>query len=186
MTAQIAHLFIIHQNPQSYPHILILLYYAILIYRGLEPLLLTIAKMLMDDIFDTNALSARDQVSEWVKIKETIGDSVSGTFLGWWEVAPHDGFKAQIGIAIKTKEEKVVGVNVSDTSYMRGNILTTNIGDRIGLRYEGDKDTGQIQKAKIIKFYNPDRSKREKDGVKSEGSTPQAVPETKEKGDIPF
>lgn len=131
----------------------------------------------MSNIFDKTSLPARDQVEDWANIKTNIGDSVSGQMIGWWTTPAKDGFKAQIGIAIKKEDDgKVVGVNVSDTQYMRDNVTCSQIGDRIGLRYEGDKDTGKPQPAKIIKFYNPDRAEREKNGIISQGSQPQSSP----------
>ncbi len=123
----------------------------------------------MSDIFDAKNLSPREQVSEWVNIKTNIGDNVSGTFQGWWEAAGQDGFKDQIGLAIKRTDGVIVGVNCGDNTYFRGKLATTQLGDEIGLRYEGDKDTGQIQKAKIIKFYNKSQTEREEKGEKSIG-----------------
>lgn len=117
------------------------------------------------DIFSSAALSPRDQVSDWANIKKAVGDKVSGTFQGYWETPAKDGFKAQLGIAYRDAEGKVWGINVNDNSYFRSQIELSKAGDSIGLRYEGDKDTGQIQKAKIIKFYNPDLQARKSSGV---------------------
>lgn len=129
------------------------------------------------DVFNGDALSPRDQVSEWVNIKKNVGDKVSGIFMGWWESPAQNGFKAQLGIALRQNDGKVVGVNVTDTSYMRQRISPSQIGDRVGLKFEGEKDTGQIQKAKIIKFYNPDLEARNRKGEVSKGSTPAVVTE---------
>lgn len=126
--------------------------------------------MSQEDIFDQGNLSPREQVTDWVNIKKAVGDSVSGLFMGWWEVAAHAGFKEQLGIAIRQDDGKVFGVNLNDTEYFRGKLAVTQGGDSIGLRYEGDKDTGQMQPAKIIKFYNKSQTAREKDGVKSVGT----------------
>lgn len=118
------------------------------------------------DIFSASGLPAREQVSEWINIKGKIGDKVMGTFLGWWiSPAQKAGFKDQIGIALKLADGKVVGVSVGDTSYMRSRIEPSEIGDAVGLKYEGDKDTGQILPAKIVKFYNPALEERRKAGT---------------------
>lgn len=117
------------------------------------------------DIFSKSGLPAREQVAEWVNIKKSIGDKVFGTFMGWW-ISPSNqaGFKDQIGVAIKNAEGKVIGVSVGDTSYMRSRIEPSQVGDRVGLKYEGDKDTGKPQPAKIVKFYNPDLEARREKG----------------------
>lgn len=124
------------------------------------------------DIFDKASLSARDQVDGWENIRKTIGDSIAGVFLGWWTKPAEGQFKAQIGIALRQEDGKVLGTTVTDTDYMRQRIAQTQVGDSVGLRYEGDKDTGNLQPAKIIKFYNPDLEERNKKGVKSEGIAP--------------
>lgn len=126
------------------------------------------------DIFSGEGLSPRDRVSDWANIKKNIGDRVSGKFLGYWEVAARDGFKPQLGIAYEDASGKVWGINVNDNSYFRSQIELSQPGDAIGLKYEGDKDTGQIQKAKIIKFYNPALQARKAAGVKVEITKPEA------------
>lgn len=129
------------------------------------------------DIFSKDNLSPRERITKWVNIKENIGDSISGTFLGYWEVPPKDGFKPQLALAIAQKDsEEVCGINVTDVSYMRSNIETTLVGDLIGLRYERDVDTGKPQKAKVIVFYNLSRKEREKNGVKTEIQKPLSTP----------
>lgn len=129
-----------------------------------------------EDIFSQAGLPAREQVTEWVKIKEKIGDKVSGIFMGWWvSKSNKPGFKDQIGIAIRLADGKVVGVSVGDTGYMRSRIEPSKVGDRVGLKYEGDKDTGQIQKAKIVKFYNPDLQARQEAGEAVVISKPEIV-----------
>lgn len=124
----------------------------------------------MSDIFDSKNLSPREQVGEWVNIKTNVGDAVSGDFIGWWEVAAHGAFKQQLGVAIKRDDGVIAGVNLNDTDYFRGKLALAQVGDKIGLRYEGDKDTGQIQPAKIIKFYNKTQKEREDRGEKSVGT----------------
>lgn len=117
------------------------------------------------DIFSQAGLPAREQVSDWVNIKKAVGDKIAGTFMGWWiSKSNNTSYKDQIGIAIKTADGKVVGVSVSDTPYMRSRIEPSQVGDRVGLKYEGDKDTGKPQPAKIIKFYNPDLEVRREKG----------------------
>lgn len=117
------------------------------------------------DIFSQDGLPAREQVSEWFNVKEKVGTKIMGEFMGWWiSPANKPGFKDQIGVALRTADGKVLGVSLGDTSYMRSRIEPSKIGDRVGLKYEGDKDTGQIQPAKIIKFYNPDLEARRSKG----------------------
>lgn len=128
-----------------------------------------------EEIFSSEALSARDQVTEWVNIKKNVGDKVSGVFLGFWESPAQNGFKAQLGLALKRKDEVVVGVNVTDTTYMRSRVEASKVGDRVGLQYVGEKDTGQIQKAKIVKYYNPDAEERNRKGEVSIPSKPIAT-----------
>lgn len=116
------------------------------------------------DIFSSAGLSARDQVTDWVTVKKNIGDKVAGKFMGYWEVPPRGEFKAQLAVALKTADGKVVGINLNDSPYMRPRVEGSQIGDDVGIRYEGDKDTGKIQKAKIIKYYNPDMEERRAKG----------------------
>lgn len=117
------------------------------------------------DIFSAKGLPAREQVSEWFNIKEKIGTKIAGVFQGWW-ISPANkaGFKDQIGVALLV-DGKILGVSLGDTPYMRSRIEPSQVGDRVGLKYEGDKDTGQIQPAKIIKFYNPDLEERRAKGT---------------------
>lgn len=137
------------------------------------------------DIFSKDNLSPRERITKWVNIKENIGDSISGTFLGYWEVPPKDGFKPQLALAIAQKDsEEVCGINVTDVSYMRSNLETTIVGDLIGLRYERDVDTGKPQKAKVIVFYNLSRKEREKSGIKTEIQKPIATSNNDEGEDV--
>lgn len=117
------------------------------------------------DIFSDKGLPAREQVSEWINIKKNIGDRVFGVFLGWW-VSPSNkaGFKDQLGVALKRDDGVIIGISVGDTSYMRSRLEPSEIGDEVGFKYEGDKDTGQIQPAKIVKFYNPALEERRASG----------------------
>jgi len=131
------------------------------------------------DIFSNDALSARDQVSSWANIKQNIGDKVHGEFLGWWEQPANPGFRPQLGMALKQGDGSVIGVTVTDTSYMRSQIEETEVGDGVGLKYVGDKEVGKPQPAKIIKYFNPDLQNRKKEGVVSNGSTPATVGGTK-------
>ncbi len=118
------------------------------------------------DIFNAAGLPAREQVSEWADIRKNVGDKVMGVFMGWWESkATKPGFKDQLGVALKQADGKVIGISVGDTSYMRSRLEPSEIGDKVGFKYEGDKDTGQIQPAKIIKFYNPDMEARREKGT---------------------
>lgn len=118
------------------------------------------------DIFSQSGLPAREQVSEWFNIKEAVGTKIAGLFQGWW-ISPANkaGFKDQIGVALKLADGKIVGISLGDTPYMRSRIEPSQVGDRVGLKYEGDKDTGKPQPAKIIKFYNPDLEARREKGT---------------------
>lgn len=134
------------------------------------------------DIFSVNGLPPREQVTEWVNIKKNIGDKVHGIFMGWWEApSTNAGFKDQLSVAIQTDDGTVIGISVADTPYMRSRLVPSAAGDRVGLKYEGDKDTGKPQPAKIVKFYNPDMEERRKKGeVKSSAPDNAAV----QKGDV--
>lgn len=116
-------------------------------------------------VFSASGLPARERVTEWVNIKKNVGDKVHGIFLGWWiNKSRQEGFKDQISMALEQADGKIVGVSVADTVYMRSRIEGTEVGDEVGLKYEGDKDTGKPQKAKIVKFYNPALEERKKKG----------------------
>jgi hypothetical protein len=116
-------------------------------------------------VFSASGLPARERVTEWVNIKKNVGDKVYGIFLGWWiNKSRQEGFKDQISMALEQAEGKIIGVSVADTIYMRSRIEGTEVGDEVGLKYEGDKDTGKPQKAKIVKFYNPALEERKKKG----------------------
>lgn len=119
-----------------------------------------------NEIFSTTGLSARDQITEWCKdLKKTVGNSIHGTLLDWWITPPNTHVdKQQITLAIKKADGVVWGISIPDTIYMRDRVERSQPGDSIGLRYEGDKDTGKMQPAKIIKFYNPDAEARHEKG----------------------
>jgi len=127
------------------------------------------------DIFSSAGLPAREQVTTWFKIKEKVGNKVSGEFLGAWFKEADAGFNASIGVAIKQTDGSVVGVSLSDTPYMRSRVEPSQIGDMVGIKYEGDKDTGKPQPAKIVKFYNPALEERRKKGEVKE--TPLQIEE---------
>ena len=136
-----------------------------------------------EDVFSQDGLPPREQVSQWANVKKEIGDKVMGEFLGWWiSPATDSNYNDQIGVALKitntkqnfknnkgealeVKEGEVLGISLSDTSYMRERIAPSVIGDVVGIKYEADKDTGKPQPAKIVKFYNPDLEKRREAGT---------------------
>lgn len=141
-----------------------------------------INKLMIDanDIFNSESLPAREQVSEWVNVKEKIGDNVFGIFLGSWKSPSKiDASKMQISMAIKTNEGKVVGVSLNDSVYISSRLEASKVGDKFGVRYEGDKDTGKAQPAKIVKIYNPDLEDRVKKG-EAVTTTVETVPHTPE------
>lgn len=138
------------------------------------------------DIFSQKGLPAREQVSDWFNIKEKIGTKIAGIFQGWWiSPANQAGFKDQIGVALKLEDGKIVGVSLGDTPYMRSRIEPSQVGDRVGLKYEDDKDTGKPQPAKIIKFYNPDLEERREKGTVTI-SKPETISKSKSALDEAF
>lgn len=128
-----------------------------------------------NEIFNNKSLPAREQVTTWYKIKETIGNSVHGKFLGWWITPPSQKVdKQQVSMAIEIENGEVYGISLSDTPYMRQRLEISIPGDEVGVRYEGDKDTGKPQAAKIVKFYNPDAEDRRLKGDEKK-SEPEAT-----------
>lgn len=118
-----------------------------------------------EDVFSTGGLPPREQVASWFKIKDKVGTKISGIFVGWWISPPNKNVdKEQIGVAIKIDDGTVVGVSLSSTSYMQERLKEALPGDKVGIKYEGDKDVGKPQPAKIVKFYNLDGETRRKEG----------------------
>lgn len=138
------------------------------------------------DIFSAAGLPAREQVTEWYKIKSEIGNKVTGTFLGWWLTPANDRVdKDQVGFAVKVSEGRVLGISLADTAYIRSRLEPSLPGDIVGVRYEGDKDTGKPQPAKIVKFYNPALEERRAKGV-MKMNAPTVSTEAEEDEDVPF
>lgn len=118
-------------------------------------------------IFDKENLSARDRVDEWVSVKKMEGDNVEGKFMGWWINPGQPGFKDQIAVALEQADGKVFATSINDTSFMRVHCETSQIGDMVGLRFEGTKESGKPSPTKIIRFYNADRKQREAEGTQA-------------------
>ena len=144
------------------------------------------------DVFASSGLPPREQVSQWASVKGVIGDKIMGVYQGWWiSPASNAGFKDQIGVALKItntaqvvkdnkgvtltlKEGEIIGISLGDTSFTRERVSPSQVGDEVGIKYEGDKDTGKPQKAKIVKFYNPAMEKRREDGTIKQ-TTPEVL-----------
>ena len=52
-------------------------------------------------LFDTDNLSPREQVTNWVKIKEKLGTRVSGKFLVYWNKPAEGVFCAAVCVALR-------------------------------------------------------------------------------------
>lgn len=116
------------------------------------------------DIFNADALPARDRIADWVKIKDNVGDKVHGTYEGCYRKEGNPGFSDQLVVILTMSDGVTRGLSLSATSYMTEIEQIWKVGDRVGFKYEGDKDTGKPQPAKIIKKYNPDLEARKRDG----------------------
>lgn len=119
-----------------------------------------------DDIFDSSALSAREQVTEWVNIKERLGKRVSGKYLGFW-IKPAEGlFREQLGIALADLKDPSVVYGVNVPSYFRENVLGYRLNDRVGVEYYKDIPAKQagMSATKAVRLFNPDQKIREANG----------------------
>ena len=116
----------------------------------------------MDAIFSADALSPREQVTEWVTLKEKLGTKVGGRWIGYWNVPAQGVFKAQLGAALQDIDDptKVYGVNLSE--YFRDQISEFQVGDLVGFEYYKDipAKTAGLSATKAIRAYNADNVKR--------------------------
>lgn len=124
----------------------------------------------LDRIFDQSALSAREQVTEWVNIKEKLGTRVAGKYLGYWINPARGKFRQQVGIALQDFEDasKVFGVNLAE--YFESTVSLYRIGDEVGAEYYKDipaKEAG-MSDTKAVRLFNPTKVEREKAGVHTE------------------
>lgn len=120
----------------------------------------------IDRIFDTNALSAREQVTDWYELKKTLGNRIAGTYMGYWIVPAKGKFRAQIGIALQDFDDKakVVGVNLAE--YFEDQVQLYRLGDEVGAEYYKDipaKEAG-MSDTKAVRLFNVTKMAREKAG----------------------
>lgn len=131
----------------------------------------------MEDVFSSKGLPLRNRVEKWESVTgkdSKVGDSISGKFLGWFEnPAKDDGYKNQIVFVLEvTKNDKVevIAVPVKDNALADGSrpnkqrAEQCQVGDSIGIRFDGEKDTGKPQPYKIVNIYNPSLEQRQQEG----------------------
>ena len=133
----------------------------------------------LDSIFNPAALSAREQVTDWIVIKKVFGTKVGGKFLGWWNVPAQAQFKAQIGVAVSDIDDatKVYGVNLPE--YFKAQVSEYQVGDLCGFEYYKDvpaKEKG-LSPTKAVRAFNPDLQKRKLAGEAIKTTEPEAVHE---------
>lgn len=141
----------------------------------------------MDKIFNASALSAQEQVTEWVTLKAKLGTKVGGKFIGYWNVPAQGVFKAQLGVALQDIDDasKVYGVNLAE--HFRDQLSEFQVGDLVGFEYYKDipaKKAG-LSATKAIRAYNADNVKRKLAGEVTVKTEAEAVP-FEANDDIPF
>lgn len=130
-----------------------------------------------EQIFNTEALSAREQVTDWFDLKEKLGNRVAGEFLGFWQVPARGVFRAQVGIALKDFEEpnRVWGVNLP--AYFEEQLALYRVSDEVGAEFFKiipAKEVG-MNDTKAIRLFNITKLAREKEGIQTTPSKPEIV-----------
>lgn len=120
-------------------------------------------KNIMDQVFDGSNLSAREQVTDWVKLKEKLGTRIGGNFLGYWEKPAEGVYRRQVSIALADFETpaKVYGVTLPD--YFEKDLANYQVGDRVGAEYYKDipaKEAG-VSATKAVRLFNLDLKARQ-------------------------
>lgn len=133
----------------------------------------------VDALFDESNLSAREQVTEWVKLKEKLGTRVAGFFAGYWEKPAEGVYRRQVSLALRdfNDSKKVIGVTLPD--YFEKDLARYHAGDRVGAEYYKDippKKAG-VSATKAVRLFNLDLKEREKNGQAAivTPSTPKVV-----------
>lgn len=144
---------------------------------------MTQSTMTEDDIFNSNNLSPREQVTDWEKgalKKLGVGSKIAGRFVGFWLVPAKlsdDGkkelFGAQLGVALRDLKnpEVIYGLNLS--TYMQDKLQGYNVDDIVGFEYFKDIPSKQkgLSATKAIRAYNVTEIERMKNGIKATGTT---------------
>jgi hypothetical protein len=134
-----------------------------------------------ESIFDSSALSAKEQVTEWVKIKEKLGTRVGGYFVGAWVVPAKGVYREQIGVAIRDVKNPEIVYGVSLASYMLDDVSKFEEGDLCGFEYYKDipSKTPGLSATKAVRWFN----KEVQDRVKNGSVKQNLVPVSDESGD---
>lgn len=140
----------------------------------------------MDRVFDSSALSAKGQVTDWFTIKEKLGNRIGGTFIGYWNEPAKGKFRAQIGVALADFDDakKVWGVNLPE--YFGKEISEYRRGDQCGFEYYKDipsKEAG-MSDTKAIRAFNPDNAARLVAGETATVTAPEEA--TQSQADIDY
>lgn len=144
-------------------------------------------------LFDTANLSAREQVTTWVKLKEKIGTRSAGNFLGYWEKPAEGVFRRQVCVALRDFKDPSIVYGVTLPEYFENDIKQYRLNDRVGYEYYKDNPSKEpgISATKVIRGFNLDLKKRMEDGTAStaviaSGSTGEKEPTHMDSEDDPF
>ena len=117
-------------------------------------------------LFDTDNLSPREQVTNWVKIKEKLGTRVSGKFLGYWNKPAEGVFRAAVCVALRDFNDPSIVHGVTLPDYFEKTFVEYRLGDRVGFEYYKDipsKEAG-ISATKAVRAFNLDLKGRKERG----------------------
>lgn len=116
----------------------------------------------MDALFSPENFSAREQVTEWVKLKEKLGTRVGGYFLGFWEKPAEGVYKRQISMALKDFKNPGVVYGITLPDYFEKDLCQFRLNDRVGAEYYKDipaKGPG-LSATKAVRLVNQDLKMR--------------------------
>lgn len=139
-----------------------------------------------EQLFDTDNLSPREQVTNWVKIKEKLGTRVSGKFLGYWTKPAEGVFRAAVCVALRDFNDPSVVHGVTLPDYFEKTFMEYRLGDRVGFEYYKDipsKEPG-ISATKAVRAFNLDLKGRKERGEQTAELKPVAAAAPEEKSHL--
>lgn len=113
-------------------------------------------------IFDQGNLPPREQVTDWVKIKEKLGTRVAGTYLGFWEKPAEGVYRRMVTVALRSLKDESIVYGVTLPECFEKDLSTWLVGDKVGFEYYKDipaKEAG-VSPTKAIRSFNLDAKSR--------------------------
>lgn len=132
-------------------------------------------------LFSADNLSAREQVTNWIKLKEKLGTRVAGIFLGFWEKPAEGVYRRQVSMALRDFKDSAVIYGVTLPDYFEKDLMRYRSGDQVGAEYYKDipaKEAG-VSATKAVRLFNLDLKEREKNGT-AQGVVTPSTPKVEE------